>query len=86
VIWSTQKVLGTNWDQVANNFQAKKLDPTDGSGVVDGMVKAMVGQTVGSQVLVVVPPKYGYPSSSLPAGVTSGSTLIFVFDVLGIAK
>jgi FKBP-type peptidyl-prolyl cis-trans isomerase len=86
VIWSTQKVLSTNWDQVANNFQAKKLDATDGSGVVDGMAKAMIGQTVGSQVIVIVPPKYGYPSSSLPTGLTAGSTLIFVFDVLGIAK
>jgi FKBP-type peptidyl-prolyl cis-trans isomerase len=86
VIWATQKAFSTNWDQVANNFQAKPLDSTDGGGVVPGLATALIGQTVGSQVIVVIPPKDGYPTNSLPPGVTAGSTLIFVFDVLGIAK
>jgi hypothetical protein len=46
-------------------------------------VKALVGQRVGSQVLVVVPAKDGYPSGKAPSGYPTGSTLIFVYDILG---
>ena len=35
---------------------------SNGNALDAGSVKALVGQKVGSQVLVVVPPKYGYPS------------------------
>jgi FKBP-type peptidyl-prolyl cis-trans isomerase len=86
VDWTTQKVFDTTWGGSAVNRQAKNLDPTDGSGLVDGFTTALIGQTVGSQVLVVVPPKEGFPSDALPTGVSKGSTLIFVFDVLGIAS
>ena len=48
-----------------------------------GSVKALVGQRVGSQVLVVVPPKAGYPSGKAPTGYPSNATLIFVYDILG---
>jgi FKBP-type peptidyl-prolyl cis-trans isomerase len=86
VDWTTKKVFDKSWGAPAVNRQAKKLDPTDGSGLVDGFATALVGQTVGSQVLVVVPPNYGFPSDALPTGVPKGSTLIFVFDVLGISS
>jgi len=43
-----------------------------------------VGQTVGSQVAIVVPPALGYPDGNQPAGVPDGSTLIYVFDILGV--
>ena len=48
-----------------------------------GSVKALVGQRVGSQVLVVVPPKAGYPSGKAPSGYPTNETLIFVYDILG---
>jgi hypothetical protein len=48
-----------------------------------GSVKALVGQRVGSQVLVVVPPKAGYPTGKQPSGYPSSGTLIFVYDILG---
>lgn len=47
-------------------------------------VKALVGQRVGSQVLVVVPPGYGYPKSNVPSGYPTSGTLIFVYDILGV--
>lgn len=47
-------------------------------------VKALVGQRVGSQVMVVVPPKYGYPSGKAPSGYPTKETLIFVYDILGV--
>lgn len=46
-------------------------------------VEALVGERVGSQVLVVIPPKDGYPSGKEPTGYPTGETLIFVYDILG---
>ncbi|HEX4059050.1 MAG TPA: hypothetical protein VHX87_12150 [Galbitalea sp.] len=46
-------------------------------------VEALVGQRVGSQVLVVIPPKDAYPSGKEPSGYPTGETLIFVYDILG---
>lgn len=61
------------------------LQSDDGTNSLDpGSVKALVGQTVGSQVLVVVPAKFGYPSGKAPSGYPTGSTLIYVYDVLGV--
>jgi hypothetical protein len=54
-----------------------------GQSLDKGSVKALVGQRVGSQILVVVPPKDGYPSGKAPSGYPAGSTLIFVYDILG---
>lgn len=51
------------------------------SNVIQGWQQGLVGQTVGSQVLLVVPPALGYgdkESGSIPAN----STLIFVVDIL----
>ncbi len=51
------------------------------SQVVQGWGKGLAGQTVGSQVLLVIPPSLGYgaqASGSIPAN----STLIFVVDIL----
>ncbi|HEY1529838.1 MAG TPA: FKBP-type peptidyl-prolyl cis-trans isomerase [Galbitalea sp.] len=55
----------------------------DGQFLDKGSVKALVGQRVGSQVLVVVPPKDGYPKGKAPSGYPATSTLIFVYDILG---
>ena len=57
-----------------------------GGALPDAVVKALIGQKVGSQVLVVTPPKDGFPASSLPTGITAKDTVIFVVDLLGIAK
>lgn len=49
--------------------------------VIEGWSQGLVGQTVGSQVLLVIPPDLGYgdeDTSSIPGG----STLIFVVDIL----
>ena len=49
--------------------------------LIDGWVDGVVGQPVGSKLLLVVPPESGYgfrPMGPIPAG----STLVFVIDVL----
>lgn len=61
------------------------LASADGTNSLDpGSVKALTGQTVGSQVLVVVPPKFGYPSGKAPSGYPTDATLILVYDVVGV--
>lgn len=49
--------------------------------LIDGWVDGIVGQPVGSKLLLVIPPESGYgfrPMGPIPAG----STLVFVIDVL----
>ncbi|MFT6973529.1 MAG: FKBP-type peptidyl-prolyl cis-trans isomerase, partial [Pontimonas sp.] len=47
---------------------------------------ALIGQTVGSQVLVSVPPTEGYSPGTAPSGVPPGATLVYVFDILGVTN
>ena len=54
--------------------------------VVAGWDEGLVGQTVGSQVLIVVPPDKGYGvAGESQAGITGTDTLVFVVDILGAA-
>ncbi len=54
------------------------------NGFVPGFTNAIVGQTVGSQVLVVIAPADGYGPSGgqSSAGITKDDTIIFVVDIL----
>lgn len=76
------------WDeQTWTADQAVDLKVTstaDGGALPPGMASALIGAKAGSQVLVVIPPKLGFPSGSAPTGVDPTSTLIMVIDVLGI--
>lgn len=50
-------------------------------GLIDGWIQGLAGQPIGSQVLLIVPPEYGYgdvDNGPIPAG----STLVFVVDIL----
>lgn len=51
-------------------------------GVIQGWIDGLKGQTVGSQLLLIIPPDKGYgdqASGSIPAN----STLVFVVDIVG---
>ena len=48
------------------------------------LINALVGQKVGSQVLVVVPPSFGFPDGSAPDGVDTADTLVYIIDILGV--
>jgi peptidylprolyl isomerase len=53
------------------------------NGFVAGFTNAIVGQTVGSQVIVVIAPVDGYGTAgNSSAGITGTDTLIFVVDIL----
>lgn len=75
VTWADRKEFDTSWDGEPASLT---LD-----GVVPGFAQALEGQTVGSQVLVVIPPEAGYGDQQQGA-IPANSTLVFVIDILGI--
>ncbi|MEX1009690.1 MAG: FKBP-type peptidyl-prolyl cis-trans isomerase [Acidimicrobiia bacterium] len=78
VIWGSGKQFDSSWDR------GKPADFTIGTGnVILGWDAGLVGQTVGSQVLLVVPPDQGYGSGGkAQAGIAGTDTLVFVVDIL----
>lgn len=52
--------------------------------VIGGWDEGLVGQQVGSRVLLSIPPHLGYGERGVPqAGIRGGDTLVFVVDVVG---
>ncbi|MCF4120038.1 FKBP-type peptidyl-prolyl cis-trans isomerase [Antribacter sp. KLBMP9083] len=53
--------------------------------VIGGWDKGLVGQNVGSRVLLSIPPEHGYGSRGVPqAGIGGGDTLVFVVEIQGV--
>ncbi len=76
VKWSDGSVFDSSWESGAPaSFQT--------TGVVDGFRQALEGQTVGSQVVVVIPPASGYGEEGSSEHELAGETLVFVVDILG---
>ena len=51
--------------------------------VISGWDDGLVGKRVGSRVLLVIPPKYGYGSKGQSsAGITATDTIVFVVDIV----
>jgi FKBP-type peptidyl-prolyl cis-trans isomerase len=75
---------GTVFDQSWGNGGPRTFQTT---GVVTGFAAAMIGQTVGSQVIVVIPPDQGYgEAGNDAAGIAGTDTLVFVIDILATAS
>lgn len=78
-------VFDNTWDKDhPANLVAQDFTTNDGIGVIPGFAKALIGQTVGSRVVAVIPPAEGYPTDQWPTSIPAGSTLVFVIDILGI--
>ena len=57
--------------------------PVGAGQLVPGFDKGIVGQTVGSRVLVVLPPAEGYGKAGNPeAGIKGTDTIVFIVDIL----
>ncbi len=78
LLWSDSSVFDSTWTE----GQASVLTLTPSEKATKGLVDGLVGQTIGSQVLIVAPPEDGYGSTG-STGVPPGSTLIYVVDILG---
>lgn len=63
----------------------RATDTKVAKGMTSGLYKALLGAKVGSQILVVMPPKDAFGASSAQYGFSNKDTVIMVIDVLGIA-
>lgn len=74
--WRTGEVFDQSWGAAPATFVTTQ--------VVAGFGQALVGQTVGSQVVVVIPPDLGYgpQGGNEGAGILADDTLVFVIDIL----
>ncbi|MBW1602149.1 FKBP-type peptidyl-prolyl cis-trans isomerase [Streptomyces sp. JJ66] len=79
--------LGQKWDTAEvfdNSFDRGKpsVFPIGERFLIPAWDQVMVGQQVGSRVLMAVPPQFGYGEQGDPSGTIKGDdTLVFVMDV-----
>jgi len=83
MLWSGSSIFDSSWDRGVPTALVAQEGAAGQTGLIPGFAEALVGQTVGSQVIVVIPPDLGYGEAGTE-GVPGDSTLVFVFDVLGI--
>jgi len=79
-LWDASTKFDSSWDK-----GSPALFVVAEGQLIDGFLSAVVGQTVGSRVVAVIPPSLGYgqqASETIPAN----STLIFVIDILGTSS
>ena len=76
--WRTKKPFDSSWTR------GQPFPTAIGVGqVIKGWDSGLVGQTVGSRVLLVIPPSLGYgKAGSAQAGIKGTDTLVFVVDIL----
>ena len=85
--WDSGEVISTTWGQDDNSLRRivlSKFDANSGEGISAGALTALSGKTVGSQVLVVMPPSTYEGGSDITGA--SGATIVVVYDILGIVE
>ena len=80
-IWRNGYVFDSSWKRSQPFGFAIGASP---SQVIVGWDKGLAGQTVGSRVMLVIPPADGYGKTGSPQAKIKGTdTLVFVVDILG---
>lgn len=80
VVWSSGRTFDSSWyrDELVRM-------PT--SSYLPSIEDAMLGQTVGSQVLAIVPPAFGFgDEGNREFGIDSHDTMVFVIDILAVVQ
>ena len=82
--------LGPSWGgTVFDNASARgaTIDfPLGVGAVIGGWDQGLVGQKLGSRILLSIPSELGYGMRGVPqAGIPGGATLVFVVDLVDIA-
>jgi peptidylprolyl isomerase len=77
-------VNGRTGKQFDNSFTSNKpltmtLSPTT---ILPGFVKGLTNQTVGSRVLVAIPPKDGFGKAQADLDIKKTDTMVFLFDIV----
>jgi peptidylprolyl isomerase len=81
VIWRTGRSFDSSWKRGQPFGFTIGANP---SQVIRGWDQGLEGQTVGSRVLLVIPPADGYgQAGSRQAGIKGTDTLVFAVDILG---
>jgi FKBP-type peptidyl-prolyl cis-trans isomerase len=83
-IWRTKKTFSDTWSQGAPyGF----VYDSPSQPLITGWNEGLAGQTVGSRVMLVIPPKDGYGTTGQSqAGITGTDTLVFVVDIIDAFK
>ncbi len=78
VKWSDGSVFDSSWER------GEPVDfPVGTGGVIAGFEEGLIGQTVGSRVMLIIPPDKGYgEQGNTQAGISGTETLVFVIDIL----
>jgi FKBP-type peptidyl-prolyl cis-trans isomerase len=79
---------GTNWRtaKVFDESYGKQPASFATTDVVEGFGAALVGQKVGTRLVVSIPPKYGYgETGSEQAGIKGTDTIVFVVEIKSTA-
>ena len=80
-IWRNGYVFDSSWKRSQPFGFTIGASP---SQVIPGWDKGLAGQTVGSRVMLVIPPADGYGKTGSPQAHIKGTdTLVFVVDILG---
>jgi peptidylprolyl isomerase len=83
-IWRTKKVFGSSW---ASGSPFGFVIGASPEQVIPGWDKGLVGQTVGSRVMLSIPPAQGYgKAGASQAGIKGDDTLVFVVDIIDALK
>lgn len=76
-IWKTGKQFDASWDR------GQPIEFGIGKGqVIKGWDEGLVGQNIGSRVLLVIPPDKGYGASGRPPQILGTDTMVFVVDIV----
>jgi len=82
-IWRTKKVFSSSWPSGPFGF----VIGASPEQVIPGWDKGLVGQTVGSRVMLSIPSADGYgKSGESQAGINGTDTLVFVVDIIDALK
>lgn len=77
---------GQVWDGATfdNSFTRSEpaMFPIGVGNVIQGWDEGLVGQSIGSRVLLSIPSELGYPEGQPSAGIEKGDTLVFVVDIV----
>ncbi len=83
-IWRTKKVFGSSWTSGSPFGFVIGASPEQ---VIPGWDKGLIGQTVGSRVMLSIPQADGYGSAGQSqAGIKGTDTLVFVVDLVDALK
>jgi peptidylprolyl isomerase len=77
IIWASGEEFDSSWGGDPIDF------PIGTGQVIPGFDEGLIGQTVGSRVVLVIPPDKGYGTAgNALAGISGTDTLVFVVDIL----